>query len=408
MIKMPRAAVPDYLANADDGHATPELRFGLLLPIWSNQGWEKVEDSASKIWDKVNRLSLGDKERGAAFIKRQRGMASRLRADSSLSIEAKSVAPFATGLGNEHPLENGFSFLNPYGLPYLPGSGVKGVVRRAAEELAGDDWGGESGWTEDAIKILFGPPANDDHLARGALSFWDVMPQISGNGLMVEIMTPHYSHYYQQNLSDDEGPTSPHDSGQPNPISFLTVPPGSEFTFHIVYDRKRLKDAPDLGANERWKDLLMAAFEHAFDWCGFGAKTSVGYGQMKFDVERMKKIQKEEEARKTKEAQAEAFAKKTKDLPDDAKWVEEQRANRGWEKDRGNFLSDVEALLDREQEISCEAYKILADEFEKMWPGILEHPDATTQGKRPKPKFKPRQQNLAKQLKTFDPADREN
>ena len=30
-----------------------------------------------------------------------------------------------------------------------------------------------------------------------------------------------------------------------------------------------------------WRDLLQTAFDHAFEWVGFGAKTSVGYGAMK-------------------------------------------------------------------------------------------------------------------------------
>jgi len=31
---------------------------------------------------------------------------------------------------------------------------------------------------------------------------------------------------------------------------------------------------------ESWRKLLETAFEHAFDWFGFGAKTAVGYGQL--------------------------------------------------------------------------------------------------------------------------------
>src|SRR5438445_3538425 len=85
-------------------------------------------------------------------------------------------------------------------------------------------------------------------------------------------MTPHQTHYYQ-------GGEWPHESGQPNPIAFLTVPPGSRFTFHITCDRARLnKIAPNLGERELWKQLLERAFEHAFAWLGFGAKTAVGYG----------------------------------------------------------------------------------------------------------------------------------
>ena len=64
-----------------------------------------------------------------------------------MTFEAQAIAPFTTGLGNEHPLENGFAFLSPYGVPYLPGSGVKGVLRQAARELVSGKWGEIAGWS---------------------------------------------------------------------------------------------------------------------------------------------------------------------------------------------------------------------------------------------------------------------
>ena len=41
------------------------------------------------------------------------------------------TAPFVTGMGNPHPLENGFTWHPTLGMPYLPGSAVKGLVRAA-------------------------------------------------------------------------------------------------------------------------------------------------------------------------------------------------------------------------------------------------------------------------------------
>ena len=217
-----------------------------------------------------------------------------------LTLDAIATAPFTTGLGNEHPLENGFAFLNPYGLPYLPGSGIKGVLRQAARELASGEWGESHGWNAEkihllerkgkatielsVIDVLFGRETeggDSDHV-RGALSFWDALPQIPGDSLAVDIMTPHQSHYYQQRQDRKSGDsTSPHDSGAPNPISFLTLPPGTGFAFHVVCDAAHLERlAPDLAHGQRWQALLTAAFEHAFEWLGFGAKTAVGYGAM--------------------------------------------------------------------------------------------------------------------------------
>lgn len=173
-----------------------------------------------------------------------------------------------------------------------------------------------------AIDALFGLESGngDTEHVRGALSFWDVIPQIKGDSLMVEIMTPHQSHYYQQKTDNKTGGSpTPHDSGQPTPISFLTVPPGSGFTFFVTCDVEHLRRlAPALAETDpatrkpRWQNLITDAFEHAFDWLGFGAKTAVGYGAMKRDkaaeaaaeqqrAERMQQAQeamaKEQEAR---------------------------------------------------------------------------------------------------------------
>lgn len=299
---MPIAAVPKYL-GADFSHASPGMRFGMYLSLWGvnrrnhallwkthDVGYEvrgqqqqerevKYENKVSALND-AKRLNDNDQKTMQGLLARQK-QAFDASADNnaSLRLEALAIAPFTTGLGNEHPLENGFAFLNPYGLPYLPGSGIKGVLRQAARELASGDWGGAHGWNDVAITALFGKESGDgetEHL-RGALVFWDVIPQIKGDSLTVEIMTPHQSHYYQSGKT-------PHESGQPNPISFLTVPPGSGFVFHVQCNLAHLaRIAPDLAQNGCWKTLLEAAFAHAFKWLGFGAKTAVGYGAMQED-----------------------------------------------------------------------------------------------------------------------------
>ena len=279
-------------------------------------------------------LSKHDKDTAKALFERQNQTFATFNPTQSLRLQASAIAPFTTGLGNEHPLENGFAFLNPYGLPYLPGSGVKGVLRRAANELASGEWDA-SDWSTDKrhevhspkgqrlfdasdLDVLFGAEALDgeNHL-RGVLSFWDVAPQIEGNSLMVDIMTPHQSHYYQQKPT--AGSTNPHDSGSPNPISFLTVPPGSGFAFHVVCDSARLEHlAPDLAANGRWKVLLTEAFAHAFEWLGFGAKTSVGYGAMGRNQQAEEKLARAQAQAESAAAQATKMA----NLSDSARTIE--------------------------------------------------------------------------------------
>ncbi len=275
--------VPEYLQTEDFKNASPGLRFGMYFP-------RIVKDKKVDALSVVCRFSENDKKTAQAQCERQAQLFEAIPAQQGIRLVAESVAPFATGLGNQHPLENGFAFLNPYGLPYLAGSGVKGVLRQAARQLANGEWG-KSDWQHSHIETLFGSEAEDgeNHL-RGVLSFWDVMPQISGDQLMVEIMTPHQSDYYQDGKA-------PHDSGSPNPIVFLTVPPASDFAFHVVCDVARLLD--ELAKQDLWKKLLQEAFEHAFKWLGFGAKTAVGYGAMKVD----ESAQRQWEARQAKAAQ---------------------------------------------------------------------------------------------------------
>ncbi len=324
------AAVPNYLGQ-EFNTASPGLRFGMYLAIW-NHDWSKPKEVSPAIWHAMARLNEDDKSRLDGLIRRQKLLAKAVQADAVLTLDAKALAPFTTGLGNEHPTENGFAFLNPYGLPYLPGSGVKGVLRQAARELASGEWGENFGWTDDkrwGIKkgsnsaiilsitdVLFGSDSDDadqEHV-RGVLSFWDVIPAIQGDALQVEIMTPHQKHYYQEGAS-------PHDSGQPLPLKFLTVPPGSRFAFHVLCDLNRLQDiAPELANQGHWKVLLQAAFNHAFDWLGFGAKTAVGYGAFIEDPN-AKKAREDEQARKHEEARAAADANRLATLsPEDREW----------------------------------------------------------------------------------------
>lgn len=283
------AAIPDRIpAQFDD--AAPGHRFHLYFTHWEAGRFTPYKDArlpdikhlekpererirtefeARKRRALGNVCPLGEaaKAQVAALRTRQQSLLSQC-GTNAYSIRTTSTSPFATGLGNEHPIENGFAFLTPYGLPYLAGSGVKGILRRAMQELRND---GKEGFTDDAINALFGPEKIDkpEDAQRGALDFWDVFPNPAGGKLTVEIMTPHYGGYYQNG-------DTPHDSGAPVPVSFLAVPAKSQFDFHVVCQPGRLPES----LKDQWRTLLDRAFSHAFEWVGFGAKTSVGYGAM--------------------------------------------------------------------------------------------------------------------------------
>lgn len=289
-----RAAVPAYLGN-DFSQAAPGHRFGLYYAGW-NDDFTATKDKKTDAVRNVCTLPDHSQKLLAALLARQSAQA-QANADSVLALPCLATSPFATGLGNEHPLENGFSFLTPYGLSYLQGSGVKGVIRRAAEELESGEWGDAQGWTKEAIRALFGPGEEDFERDRdtpaqqGALRFWDVLPKPAKNSLAVEIMTPHLGKYYQ-------GEATPNTSLTPNPIPFLAVPAGSGFTFHIECLPSRIADAEIC---KQWKSLVEAAFTHAAEWLGFGAKTAVGYGRMALDAKVLDALREQQQIA-TKEA----------------------------------------------------------------------------------------------------------
>ena len=265
---MTLVAVPNYVTQAagDFADCPAGHRFNLYFPVW-DRDWKVAPGEKAKATRKS--CSLGcSKKVLTGLAARQGALAAAQDPDECLVIDAISTSPFATGLGIEHPIENGFAFLSPYGLPYLAGSGVKGVLRHAAEELHA-----MGALPEAAVERLFGhDDANDAR--RGALSFWDVFPVPPKNELVVEVMTPHFGDYYQKN-------GTPNDAGRPNPIPFLAVPAKSAFRFVLVCDMALLGDALTPG---EWKEAARKIIAHAFEWLGFGAKTSVGYGAVQEDM----------------------------------------------------------------------------------------------------------------------------
>ncbi len=347
---MPIAAAPAYLGK-DFREASPGMRFGMYLQLWNERDWTKTKD---RPLDSVKRLNDNDQQAMRGLLERQcQAFDVSATAEAAYRLDAVATAPFTTGLGNEHPLENGFAFLNPYGLPYLPGSGVKGVLRQAARELASGQWGEARGWSTEhcyslmagegerrrpvrdkhqqpvmlsVLDVLFGRESTDgetDHV-RGALTFWDVIPQIAPEdpkkpdqiSLRVGIMTPHQGHYYQSGAS-------PHESGQPNPISFLTVPAGSRFVFHVQCHLAHLERlAPDLVQDGDWKTVLAGAFQHAYEWLGFGAKTAVGYGALRENPEARAERERQEAAAHAAAQQGAEAARRANLAPEELAWEE--------------------------------------------------------------------------------------
>lgn len=202
-------------------------------------------------------------------------------------LVAELRSPLITGIGQPHPNEVGMVFDHTLGIPYIPASSVKGMVRfshlleimnNLRHEFIRKDEDGEyidESIKETLIPYIFGGEldGNDGMEAiklRGKVIFLDAYPEKVPE-LHLDIMNPHYGEYY----ADESGKIPPADYLSPNPIKFLTVKKGTKFVFRTILTKNR--DEEDMGLEKYVKKALKRALEIE----GIGAKTSVGYGRFK-------------------------------------------------------------------------------------------------------------------------------
>ncbi len=159
------------------------------------------------------------------------------------------------GMGNEGVLETNITLQRVYGVPYIPGTALKGLCRHYVQHhLQG------APECSTLMQVLSG--STD---AAGYITFfdaWYVPESAHGAPLGMDVLTPHHPNYYSS--SGGEWPT---DFDDPNPVRYVSAK--GKYLVAIQ------------GPNKEWTDqawmLLMRALE---DW-GVGGKTSSGYGRMK-------------------------------------------------------------------------------------------------------------------------------
>lgn len=193
-----------------------------------------------------------------------------------LTIVAKLTSPFITGIGQTHPCEVGMTFDHTIGLPYIPASSIKGIVRfshtlsiideaikrgKVNKDYYFDD---EDDWTN--IPKMFGKGGDKGNM--GSVIFLDAYPENIPN-LKEDIMNPHYGPYYLERKA-------PGDYHNPVPIKFLTVEKGTRFIFRALILKSINKDGEIF-------NLVKDAFKEALTTHGVGAKTAVGYGRFSLE-----------------------------------------------------------------------------------------------------------------------------
>ncbi|NMC09908.1 MAG: type III-B CRISPR module RAMP protein Cmr6 [Methanothrix sp.] len=269
---------------------------------WDGDWRKGLGDGGKSDWidtvlkdDQGNRLLQGDEALLEEMAERRRALIS---ASGGKSLIFRTKGPFVTGLGRSHPVENGFGWHHSLGVPYLPGSSIKGMVRSWAHN-----------WEEMDIKEIgriFGP---DNSSSVGSVVFLDALP-LRPVKLKKEIMTPHYGPYYS-------GSEPPADWHSPIPIPFLAVDAEQDFLFGLV---------PRIGGTEDCKKVEAWLLE-TLQCIGAGAKTAVGYGRFELFEPPDPGREWLEELAKSEGGTPEEFAKKS------PKVLEER-----WEKIEDNSL----------------------------------------------------------------------
>ncbi len=228
--------IPLYDQKNIPRNPSPHSNFGLWYDKFANQ-WFNNGDRLKLEFNKVEWIqgaesfSFEEKESIREFLWRRIRMVQGLGGQFWV-FETQS--PLVVGLGRTHPVENGMTWDYISGLPYIPGSSIKGALKASNEQYFKTYHFIDQIAVLDAIPLF--PPA-----LRG------------------EVMTPHYGSYYQN-------AQTPGDWFEPNPIPFLTVAPGQRFLFSVIAPREWHADV------EKW-------IERTLIWMGLGAKTAVAFGR---------------------------------------------------------------------------------------------------------------------------------
>lgn len=198
----------------------------------------------------------------SCYVAAQKVRRQRLQqAADTVLFTARTVSPLLCGFEHDTLIGFGFSFLQPWGVPYLPGSSVKGCVStRLAKVGSGTLSGAPERRGVDAANLLGG--RTEPHgLVSGCVDFLEAwwVPCENKSPFMTDIVNPHYGKYYQ-------GERWPDGMESPIPFKFAAIRPGETFCFTIQ------------GPSE-WTTLAKTILLDALSNHGVGAKTRIGYGR---------------------------------------------------------------------------------------------------------------------------------
>ena len=260
------------------------------------------------------------------FAKKQKGLAESICKTISKPLKLEIDSRMIVGLGGASVYETSITLHHIYGIPYIPASSVKGIVRswiictffgdvtntpEKEQEYPLVNAEFRALTENEAFCKIFGCPSSIEPVIfkdkkpiykkdekgkptknykkgeavevalknkegkgtehRGNIIFFDAFPMTTPK-IEADIMTPHYGDYYGD--SDNKKNVAPTDTQSPIPIPFLTVA-DTKFQFIVGSKKEGLLENTKIQEKTIAQWLKEALTEH-----GIGAKTAVGYGYM--------------------------------------------------------------------------------------------------------------------------------
>jgi CRISPR-associated protein Cmr6 len=242
----------------------PGLWLEKYLP---EQSAEDTKDRAKHI-KTVARITPGESDLYNEFYYKE--WVATLKDYDACTCEFKVDRRLIVGLGSESILETSIALHRTYGVPYIPGSAIKGLATHYVHSYLGNAIKAK-GKEKEYMTILFG---NTEE--AGYITYFDALyvPDSGATGsgdkrqaLHPDIITVHHPEYYR-----NKPETPPADWDSPTPIPFLTAT--GNFLFALA--------APGIAkeVRKKWIDITFTILTGALQTMGIGAKTSSGYGRM--------------------------------------------------------------------------------------------------------------------------------
>lgn len=246
MVDLTRAASRDILKASTTANLTLLLAKG--LPSMSD---DITREDASTVKSEFLARIAGTKRNKLyekVFKRWEAITADRDRFDRmKATVEGRLMVGHSAG----NSVETSIALQHVYGVPYIPGSSIKGLARKYATDrrLPGK-----------VIAALFGADDEIDGVAPGAGcviwhdAWWDTAT--GGDPLELDIVTVHHPDYYQGG-----GMASDMDSPVPN----AQLAARGKFLFVLEGDAQ-------------WTELALGILRKALMYRGIGSKTAAGYG----------------------------------------------------------------------------------------------------------------------------------